>query len=277
MKAGIYDECANVDENSMLSYSEKNDKVGNILGINTLSGESSYIKADGTVLTTYPGTCCGCCELCEDDCYARRYTMFRHTTCLPAYIKNTAIMRRDVENYIDQVCEKWKIAKQDYLRWHESGEFELFMQMVGVEDVAIRVPKKRQYFYTKRFDYIERMEKSGGFSENVSPIVSIWYDKNGKRNYDNPYNYPEFIYDDGSVPELDKMFHCPAVFIDGTANKNITCEKCGRCPNAKKGQQTAVYAHGKTKWHRDGVDVKAIAEEQKAKWKRIKLAKEGKK
>lgn len=276
---GLYDDVANqVNEESVISASERNNKVGFIMGINTMSGESPYIKKDGTVLTTYPGTCGGCCELCEGECYARDYCMVHHNVCIPAYIKNTEIMRKYPQNYADQVVAKWEKAKQKYLRWHESGEFELFRQMVTVEDVAIRVPRKRQYFYTKKFNFIERMEESGGFSDNVSPIMSIWY-KDGKRNYDNPYNYPEFIYDDGSVPELDQVWHCPSVFIDGTSNKAITCEKCGKCPNAKKrgeGEkpvQIAVYAHGKTKWHREGVDVKKIAEEQKAKWERIKLSK----
>lgn len=266
---GIYDYIATeVNENSVLSVSDGNRKVGNILGINLLAGESPYIKKDGTVLTTYKGTCGGCCEECENDCYARRYTHRQHNTCLPAYIKNTEIMRRNLQNYIDQVTKACKEKTQNLVRWHETGEFETFLQMVGVEDVAIRVPKKDYYFYTKRFDYLERVEKSGGFSDNVSALVSIWYDKEGKRNYDNPYNYPEFIYDDGSVPELDDVFHCPAVFIDGTMNHNITCDKCKRCPKAKKGQKTAVYAHGKTKWHRDGVNVKEIAEKQKAKWRK---------
>ena len=266
---GIYDHVAKeVDENSVLSFSEKNNKVGNILGINTLSGKSPYIKKDGTVLTTYKGTCCGCCEYCENDCYAREYTLFRHTTCLPAYIKNTEIMRRDLSNYNEQIVAKVEKAKQKYVRYDESGEFESFMQMVAVEDVAIRVPTKRYYFYSKRFPWMEKIEESGGFSDNVASIASIWY-KNGVRNYDNPYNFPEFIYDDGNVPELDNIFHCPAVFIDGTANHAITCEKCGRCPNAKKGTKTAVYAHGKTKWHREGVDAKAIAKQQKEKWNKI--------
>ena len=263
---GIYDHCANITPESQLGYSEKNDKVGNILGINLLSGESPYIKRDGTVLTTYKGTCGGCCEFCEGDCYARNYTMRRHNTCLPVYIKNTEIMRTDTQNYVNQIAVKAKKAKQKIIRFHESGEFEKLEQMIGVEDVAIRVPMKQLYFYTKKFGMLEIIEESGGFSDNVAPNVSIWY-HNGKRNYDNPYNFAEFIYDDGSVPELDDVFHCPAVFIDGTANHKITCEKCKRCPYAKRGQKTAVYAHGKTKWHRDGVDVKEIAETQKKKWR----------
>lgn len=280
---GIYDHIVNeVTEDTLISASLFNTKVGNIIGINLLSGESPYIKKDGTVLTTVKGTCCGCCKFCEKNCYARDYTLYRHITCLPSYIKNTTIMRNNLQNYVDQIvdiCEekskcrtKNKKKKFKYCRYHESGEFETFLQMVGVEDVAIRVPQLRYYFYSKRFDWMERIEESGGFSDNVSPLASIWYDKEGKRNYDNPYNFAEFIYDDGSVPELDNIFHCPAVFIDGTANKMIVCEQCGRCPNAKKGMKTAVYAHGKKeKWYREGVDIEAIAREQKAKWEKIKI------
>lgn len=266
---GIYDYVANeINENSEISVSLKNNKVGNILGFNTLAGNSPYIKKDGTVLTTYKGTCAGCCELCEKDCYARNYTIRRHNTCVPTYIKNTEIMRRDLQNYVDQIAKKCEKEKENYKygRYQESGEFESFLQMVGVEDVAIRVPELRYYFYSKRFEWMEKIEESGGFSDNVSPLASIWYDENGNKNYDNPYEFAEFIYDDGNNPELDKIFHCPAVFIDGTSNKKITCEKCGRCPNAKKGMKTAVYAHGKTKWHRKGVDVKTIAKKQKEKW-----------
>lgn len=269
---GIYDYVANeVNENSEISASLRNSKVGNILGFNTLSGNSPYIKKDGTVLTTYKGTCGGCCELCENDCYARNYTIRRHNTCIPSYIKNTEIMRRDLQNYVDQIVERCKkeIGKYKYCRYHESGEFESFEQMIGTVDAGIRVPDMRFYFYSKRFADMEKIEESGGFPNNVSALVSIWYDENGNKNYDNPYGFAEFIYDNGSNPELDKLFHCPAVFIDGTSNKKITCEKCGRCPNAKKGMKTAVYAHGKTKWHRQGVDVKDIAKKQKEKWNKV--------
>ena len=284
---GIYDHIADeITENTPMSASLFNNKVGFIIGINTLSGESPYIKKDGTVLTTVKGTCGGCCECCEGECYARNYTLFRHATCIPSYIKNTILMRNHLQSWVDQIatfCKK-KVNYRNkktgkgykYVRYDESGEFESLMQMIGVEDVAIRVPEFRYYFYSKRFKWMETIEESGGFSDNVSAIASIWYDKEGKRNYDNPYNFPEFIYDDGSIPELDNIFHCPAVFIDGTANKAITCEECGRCPNAKKGVKIAVYAHGKTKWHREGVDVKTIAEEQKTKWERIKKRKEEK-
>lgn len=267
MMKGKYDDCYNVSDDAVISASYGNNKVGEMIGINTLAGESPYVKKDGTVLCTIKGTCEGCCEECEPECYARNYIMRKHNTCLPAYIKNTAIMRKDLQNFVDQivnVCRKAK-EKYKYVRYHESGEFETLMQMVGVNDVAIRVPRKRYYFYSKKFRYMEIIEESGGFADNVSALASIWYTK-GKRNYDNPYHFPEFIYDDGSVPELDHIFHCPAVFIDGSMNHNITCQKCGRCPNAKKGQQTCVYAHGRTKWHRDGVDVKEIAKQQKAKW-----------
>lgn len=266
---GIYDYVANeVTKDSKVSVSLKNDKVGNILGFNTLSGSSPYIKKDGTVLTTYKGTCCGCCELCEDDCYARNYTMRQHNTCIPSYIKNTEIMRTNLQGYVDQIVERCKkeFEKYRYCRYHESGEFESLNQMIGTVDAGIRVPDMRFYFYSKRFEYMETIEESGGFPDNVSALVSIWYDENGNKNYDNPCGFAEFIYDDGNNPELDKVFHCPAVFIDGTMNRKITCEKCGRCPNAKKGMKTAVYAHGKTKWHRDGIDVKEIAKKQKAKW-----------
>ena len=59
------------------------------------------------------------------------------------------------------------------------------------------------------------------------------------------YNFEglnKFVYDDGSDPEIAKMFHCKAVNPDGKST-GLTCDKCGRCFKGNKGLITAVYAH----------------------------------
>jgi hypothetical protein len=124
------------------------------------------------------------------------------------------------------------------IRVHSSGEFLNYDYFCDWMDLARQNPEIKFYCYTKRFNFIERYLESGNeIPGNFTVNVSIW-----KNNYSNPYKLPEFIYDDGSDPELEKIQHCPA--SDKNGNKTgVTCAACKMCITAKPGQRIAVYAH----------------------------------
>jgi hypothetical protein len=120
-------------------------------------------------------------------------------------------------------------------RWHVGGEFFSKEYMQAVYEFCANHPETRFYAYTKRFDWLEELNEFK--PSNLIINVSIWH-----KNYNNPLNYPEFIYDDGTEKELENVPHCPAVDKAGHET-GITCSKCRRCFKAKAGDKIAVYAH----------------------------------
>ena len=91
--------------------------------------------------------------------------------------------------------------------------------------------------HEKKKEQVEDTLKEKELPTNLSILISIWH-----KNYDNPYNLPEFIFDDHSDPELQKIPHCPAVDEHGHET-GITCASCKKCVYAKKGDKIAVYEH----------------------------------
>ena len=104
-------------------------------------------------------------------------------------------------------------------------------------ELAKNNPYVQFYTYTKRYSWIEDTLKEKELPTNLSILISIWH-----KNYDNPYNLPEFIFDDHSDPELQKIPHCPAVDEHGHET-GITCASCKKCVYAKKGDKITVYEH----------------------------------
>lgn len=214
----------------------KNKKLGNgIHNISLLPGSGLLTKKDGTVLCNIPGTCAGCCKGCEHNCYAKRYTVYHHNTCVPAYADNTVLAINDPEKY-------WNLL-QNYLdnnivsvfRFHVSGEIPNEKYLLRMIELCENNKLVHFYIYTKRFTWIEK--HADEIPENLHVLVSIWH-----KNYSNPLGFAEFIYDDGTEPELEKVFHCPAVDKNGNET-GITCAKCKNCIYARKGDKIAVYAH----------------------------------
>ena len=120
-------------------------------------------------------------------------------------------------------------------RFHVSGEVPNEDYLIRFIKFAIKNNDVRFYFYTKRYSWLEK--HADEIPNNLRPLVSIWH-----KNYGNPKGFAEFIYDDGTEPDVAALPHCPAVDKDGNET-GITCAKCKRCINAKHGDRIAVYAH----------------------------------
>ena len=213
-----------------------NAKIGKgIFNISLLPSDSPITKKDGTQLTNITGTCKGCCEGCKGNCYAMKSCTQHHNSVIPAWGENTLLARENMTEFFHQLDVFFNENIVSVFRWHVGGEFFSKEYMRAVYDFCAKYPDTKFYVYTKRFQWVEDLHKFK--PDNLVVNVSIWHN-----NYNNPLNYPTFVYDDGTDDKVSKMPHCPAVDKDGHET-GVTCAKCRRCFIAKEGSNMAVYAH----------------------------------
>lgn len=236
-----------LDPETQIHISDGNDKMGKgVYNISLLPG-SGYLRFKGTgkfckgkLLTNIKGTCGGVCEKCKcmKECYAIKALMHQHNTCTKAWGENTLLAREDRNRFFSELDRFMWLNLVLVFRWHVSGEImdeEYFFNMI---QLAEKHPETQFYVYTKAYKIVETVGKDmEGFKENFHVLVSIWH-----KNYSNPFGLPEFIYDDGTEPELEIVPHCPAVNKDGKET-GVTCATCRRCWHVKNGDKIAVYAH----------------------------------
>ena len=228
-----------IDDDTRVKIVNGNSKLGRgIYAVNLLPGDTPLTLKDGTQLTNVAGSCAGACSACKADCYAVNDAKRYHNTVIKSQGGNTLLARFDRERFFADVQRFIDYNMIAAIRIHSSGEFLSYAYFTDWIELIKRNPAIKFYCYTKRFNFIERYLDAGGvIPENFSINVSIW-----KKNYDNPHNLPEFIYDDGTEPELKDVVHCPAVDEKGRKT-GMTCAACKLCISAKPGQKIAVYAH----------------------------------
>jgi hypothetical protein len=228
-----------IDEHTTVKIQNGNSKLGKgIYTVNLLPGDLPLSLKDGTQLTNLAGSCAGCCSGCKSDCYAVNDTKRYHNTCIPSQGNNTLLARYDRPRFFSDVQRFIDYNMIGAIRVHSSGEFLSYEYFCDWLELARRNPGIKFYCYTKRFNFLDRYIKSGAeIPTNFTINVSIW-----KNNYDNPHNFPEFIYDDGTEPDLASVPHCPATDRNG-GKTGVTCAACKLCISAKPGQKIAVYAH----------------------------------
>lgn len=137
-----------------ISISQKNGKLGNIPQFNTLPGDEPLSLSNGKVLTSIKGTCGGHCEGCKSACYAIRSAIYHHNSVVPAWGRNTVILRNEpekVKREIKEFCNK-NIVK--YFRFHTAGELESIDQLKLYCEICNENNDVIFYIYTKRFDLI---------------------------------------------------------------------------------------------------------------------------
>ena len=224
--------------NSHVSIQDGNLKLGKgIYNINLLAGDEPLTKKDGTQLTNIPGTCKGCCNNCKGDCYAIRTQVFRNNN-IPSWATNTILATQDIDTYFNEIQQFLDRSMVAGFRFHSMGEIPSYEYLLKMVELAQNNPMVRFYTYTKRFNWVEEyLSEAKELPNNLVINISIWH-----KNYNNPYNLPEFIYDDGIEEDVAELPHCPAVDKEGHET-GITCSQCKRCLTAKNGTKTAVYAH----------------------------------
>lgn len=227
-----------LNENTHLTITDGNKKLGKgIYCVNLLAGDKPLKKKDGTQLTNIPGTCTGCCDNCKSNCYAIRTQVFRNKN-IPSWADNTILATQETETFFKELQQFIDRSMVAAIRFHAFGEIPSYEYLLGMVNIAKANPSVCFYTYTKRFNWIEKyLEENKDFPSNLIINMSIWH-----KNYDNPYNLPEFIYDDGTEDYLKYIPHCPAVDSNGHET-GMTCARCKRCFSAKNGSKIAVYKH----------------------------------
>lgn len=236
-----------------ISISQRNGKLGNIPQFNILPGNEPLVLSSGRPLTNITGTCGGCCDDCKASCYAVRAAVFHHNAIIPAWGRNTVILRNDpdkVKREITEFCNK-NIVK--YFRFHTAGELENINQLELYCEICNANPDVIFYIYTKRFDLLtdyfvlvgNKVPKNfvinlSEWHGNIEDFISNTHYAGTFRKFFDTLNV--FAYDD-KTPESSyaaSLVHCPA--IDKTGHETgITCAQCRRC--MKPGHLTAVYSH----------------------------------
>ena len=213
-----------------------NAKIGKgVFNISLLPSDEPLTKKDGTVLTNIKGTCGGCCDGCKNNCYAIKQAVYHHNSVIKAWGENTLLARESMDEFFHQLDIFFNENIVSVFRWHVGGEFFSKEYMKAVYEFCARHDDVKFYVYTKRFQWVEELDSFK--PSNLVVNVSIWHN-----NYNNPLNYPTFIYDDGTDEAVSNLPHCPAVDKDGHET-GVTCARCRRCFTAKNGNNIAVYAH----------------------------------
>ena len=231
----------NYDESMTISLAKGNSKLGKgVFAFNLMPGSKPLSTKDKGQLTNVVGTCGGCCDGCENFCYAVKDTRRYHNTVIPSVGKNTVIMRHDMDKGFKQIKEALIKNKAKVLRWQSSGEIMNYNYLLHMVKLAIELPDVQFYFYTKRFKFMEQyLKECGELPKNLVCNISEW--KGNTEGYQLD-GLNKFVYDDGTDATLKNLVHCPAVSKNGRKT-GVTCDECGRCFSGNKGLVTAVYEH----------------------------------
>lgn len=229
------------EEGMKISLVKGNSKLGKgVYAFNLLPGAEPLSTKTKGKLTDIRGTCGGCCDGCENYCYAVRDAKLYHNTVIPSVAKNTLIMRNDMDGCFKQLKEQLVSKKANILRYHSSGEIETYDQLLHMVRLATEMPQVKFYFYTKRFNILENyLKRNDKLPDNLVANVSEW--KGNTKGYKLD-GLNVFMYDDGTDQRMKSIVHCPAVDAKGHKT-GVTCSQCGRCFSNNAGLITAVYAH----------------------------------
>lgn len=221
-----------------IHISNDNEKTG-IMSFSTLAGDMST-KYGGYVPETRKGEAvkvCGTCAGTCPDCYALRMT--RYNAVFDNYRDNTEAVKADPVGTvlaIEQLLFSNPFTAPRVFRFHDSGDFCSLEYFTAVCAMIARHPETIFGSYTKARDIVLSYGVENipaNFSLQCSPWEGVC---------EPIADLPQFIYDDGTNPELASLPHCPAVDKNGKRT-GVMCKDCGRCYRAKRGQKTAVYAH----------------------------------
>lgn len=230
-----------------------NSKIGKkrTLAYSTMPGAGLPTWKDGRVIVDCEGTCAGVCSACSKHCYAMAALRRFANTCAISWADNTITIRENPARIYADIAAviRRRRSPLDYVRFHVAGEFmpgdagreELYQ----LWDLALDYPGVIFYGYTKRTALLQRVEdERGEMPANLVIMASMWRNAEGVESVTNYTNAPEFHYHDPATPaaDLEAMRHCPAVDRNGNET-GVTCEQCGYCQHARKGDKIAVYAH----------------------------------
>lgn len=234
--------------------SDYNSKLGRMPNSSTLPTDDYIRDAAQRIITDCKGTCDpSACKVCKKYCYAKG-SVLQYENVRVAWTDNTRAARLSPSFLSDAIIQYYyhkRDAKpnahgrySDYFRYNVSGDIPNYDTLIEMCDLARRMQFYRRnlimYAYTKRADLVNAyLDVYRILPRNLQIIIS----QDPENVLPNPYNLPEFWYDDGTDSAVMAMPHCRAVNADGSRNDALTCKRCGRCQHMRKGQKIAVAAH----------------------------------
>ncbi len=237
--------------------STDNSKTG-LVSCSLLAGKNTH-KYDGytpacmAALPPVSGSCnCDCVdENGKPACYAK--VMTRLPEVFIKFYLNTIEIRIDPVKFFElvenEIFSGPELMHPRMFRINDSGDIDSASYLAALTDMMRRHPGTQYGTYTKRDDIVTP-EIIDTLPENLTLSCSPWKDISKPIG-----NLPQFIYDDGTDPEIAKLPHCPAVSKDGSRT-GVKCCRCGHCYIAKPGERWAVYAHGPARKNKKGKDTR---------------------
>lgn len=227
-----------------LHVSSGNDKMGDIPYISMPAGEDPIFRSDGVILRDFPGTCCGCCSGCKNDCYALAIEVYRDQARV-AYAENYVLAKYAPELFRSKVSAYLRKCNRRCFRWHESGEFFSWEYFVLVCEICAAFPRIQFYTYTKRYAWVRRAQDLGIIPSNFKINISARRENSAALEKYLP-EFSQFIWDCSNLAGSDsapiECEHCKAVKFNGRKT-GIQCIECERCIYGT--ESTAVYDHSK--------------------------------
>ena len=130
-----------ITEETQPSISKGNHKIGkDIYSFSLLPGDEPLSINDGELLTNVSGTCTGICGDCKKYCYAVRDAKLHHNATIPAWAKNTLLMRWNLSKLMDKIDNFIKTHSVGTWRWQVAGEIESYEYLEAMNDIAKKNP-----------------------------------------------------------------------------------------------------------------------------------------
>lgn len=244
-----------------MKYIAKMTKNGNIKIGNTMW---SWNKLAGSgEISGCKGTCGVHCTGCynkdnpkKSPCYVfKSYVQYgwENSTVVKAHIRNTNIMRNDINKAFEDINEQIRRAKikPSAIRIHASGELEEEIELKKWIETAKSFPNIPFYIYTKAYELVDSVlsdikNKNEYLPKNFFINISVWH-KEGVDLY-NKWKELDgircFVYDDGYDYNKDLKIdcYCPAYDKNGKLSHDLTCDKCKICFQ-NKAKVCGCYSH----------------------------------
>lgn len=185
----------------------------------------------GIAVLNFAFPLCTCREdaPCKEKCYANKGPQII-SNVQAAYYRNFRLMNENMQDVFEQILFEVKHSGLSYVRYFDSGDIPNYEFMIGMFDIAKKLPDVKFMAFTKKYELINKylLEKNK-IPDNFNIVFSAW-DK--LWSFENPFNLPVAYINfkdkrlNPNFPE--DMFNCPC---NNKKLGKITCSMCKACWN----------------------------------------------
>ena len=171
---------------------------------------------------------------CSGDCYALK-GRYRFKNVKETHKRNLQAYLDDPKQYFDDIYRAINngIIVYSYFRWHASGDIVDKNYLIGMFDLARRLPTTSFLAFTKKFELVNEYVATNDIPANLNIVFSAW-DKDFK--LDNPHNFPVAYI---KFPDEERNTAIPLDAIECSGD----CTHCLRCWDICRGQSVVFHKH----------------------------------